>query len=1105
MANFRSFSEIVSTMIQRLNLTQPNLDTKTGTVSRDLFIDLPADQIARLYNALSLISDKQSLATTNGSDLDRLASNFGTSRSVGTAASGTVIVCTNTLVTDISIPTGTNFTARNGFVYRSIGNYVLSSYDRNRLAANANRIRKQLNLAGINATYALEIPVQSSRIGTAGNIGSLQIVNADLRFPVNVTNISAMTGGANRESDESFRSRILSIFSGANIGTSSGYRNSILGLSGVLDVLVVEPGNSLMLRDGTETVVTNDGTTRILNSGTGGKVDIYVLGRKIQENSESFIFTNLSSSGNISDERNDHILGQANQDITRTIEERRILAFTTGNIPAQPVDSINSVVGSLSGVLTQKYTDNYGKIQGNYELLKDYNPESGGSPFGYDKIHFISGYKDVNADSVTKSNAYSIDALPFTEINKIKQIYSEVSEIDENSTISTAGSKYIQLMHTPVVKVSKVQNKTTGEIYSVVSQSLNNDGINETGLIEISGKTLPTPSDILGVNYTWRQIYDEYIDYASDSLSQFKDENSVDSIDWTPTGGIFEESSTVVKSNDGINYIINLEYPVNKISSVYTKTKLEATISVISVVNGKNIVGIIIPNTNDAIDNILSIKRISDGLEGYNTKANDGTFMTRTIYLPSDTPFAIGDSVMIEYNKIELYNFDITDGSYYNNIVVLPSESILDSQDVLSVVDDLYLTGDSVYVKYVANLVNIFPSSNLSSLPITGTTTSNSLLSNNIATTSSVQPIVWEYSAGLPSKIVRFGPTHMKVTASSVSNPGKIKISGTSLNRYVLDVVAGNVKSGYLFNINSDLKKALNLSSLPANIGIAKIDNVSKLAIDGTVESEFDILGYALNNTQYDIGSVSLDANLFNYQFTLPQTINNNSIEISSADMIRITLLVYNTNAYEELYFANSSSKVTQNLFGRISSISVSSGFRGPTGTIVGSITIDSYNQPAAGQTYFVDYNFIAPKEGERITVSYNINQVIIDATNQIEAVRPVTADVLIKEAEEILVDVSGTLLINDDALAETDKIIENVINSVSNLLNTSKLGTTVDYSDIISVAAAENGVDSVNISLFNKQGSVGRKAFIKALDNQSISAGTIIFEAVSRNKFRIN
>jgi len=534
MATFRSFSEIVSTMIQRLGLTQPNLDTKPGTVSRDLFIDLPADQIARLYSSINRVAERQSLATTAGRDLDRLASNFGSSRNTGAAASGIVVFCVNSLITDMPIPTGTTVTARNGVKFRTIGNFVMSATDKNRLAANANRIRKPLNIAGISSSYALEVPVQAVRTGTTGNIGSLQIVNTDLGFPVAITNLTAMVGGANREADDSFRSRILSVFSGANIGTSSGYRNSVLGVNGVLDALVVEPGNSLMLRDGTETIDTGDGIERIISSGTGGKVDIYILGRKIEAVSESFIFTDLSGSGDIADERNDYVLGQTGQDPTRTSEERRVLAFKTGSLPAQPADSIVSVVGSSSGILSEAFTDSEGITFGNFELEKDLNPETGGSPFGFDKIHFISNTKVVKGEGVTKSGPFSIDILSFTDIDEANQVYRDINEIGENSAISSAGSEFVQLIHKPVVRVSKVSNKTTGEIYSVIDQNLDSDGLNNSGIIEISGRSLPTAADILNVNYTWRQVYDPYIDYGgSSSLSQFRDASAVDSIDWT--------------------------------------------------------------------------------------------------------------------------------------------------------------------------------------------------------------------------------------------------------------------------------------------------------------------------------------------------------------------------------------------------------------------------------------------------------------------------------------------------------------------------------------------------------------------------------------------
>ena len=111
----------------------------------------------------------------------------------------------------------------------------------------------------------------------------------------------------------------------------------------------------------------------------------------------------------------------------------------------------------------------------------------------------------------------------------------------------------------------------------------------------------------------------------------------------------------------------------------------------------------------------------------------------------------------------------------------------------------------------------------------------------------------------------------------------------------------------------------------------------------------------------------------------------------------------------------------------------------------------------------------------------------------------------MIKEAAEILVDVSGQILINDNQIQNTDFIVQNAADEISKALSTNVLGATVDYSDIISAAARVSGVDSVNISLFNVSGTTGRKSFIRALDNQTINPGNIFLEAVSRKDFRIS
>ena len=1108
MATFRSFSEIVSTMIQRLRFTQPNLDTKPGTVSRDLFIDLPADQLSRLYSAAGVVAEKQSLATTSGRDLDRLASNFGSSRNSGSAANGLVIFCTNSVIADISIPTGTIVTARNGLKFRTIGNFAMTAADKNRLAANASRMRKGLNIAGINSSFALEVPVQATRAGTSGNIGSLQIINTQLPFSVTVTNLTSMSGGTNRETDDSFRARILAIFSGANVGTSSGYRNSLLGVTGVLDAIVVEPGDSLMLRDGTETMETEDGADRIISSGTGGKVDAYILGRKVEELTESFIFTDLSGTGNIIDERNDHILGQTGQDITRTSAERRVMAFKNGTLPAQPVDSIISVVGSSSGILTESFEDSEGVTFGNFELEKDLNPETGGSPFGFDKIHFISNTKTIEGEGLTKGGSYSIDPLSFTDIDSVNQVYRDINEAGENSEVSTAGKEFVKLLHVPVVRVSKVQNKTTGELYSVISQNLDSDGLNNEGVVEISGRSLPTAADVLSVNYTWRQVYDKFIDYGgSESLSQFRDASSSDSVDWTSSGGIFEEESLITKSDDDLVFEVELEYDINKVISVYKKTEVESTVSVVETAGTTDLVGIEIDSEEDAVDDVISVRRVSDNLELYNTKAADGSSVARIVYLPSDSMAALDDEVVVYYNKIELFDITKTDGSFYNNMVALPSEGVLDAEELLDITEDLYLSGDAIYVSYVAEISSVHPNTSLSNLPISGGGASNSLVGlTGVESAGASQPIFFGYdTTSVPVSITRFSPTQIEVGISGVSKPGKVKVSGVTLDRYVIDITAGVSMSGYTLDIESELETLLELSSIPDNVGIARIDQVYVLDENEKMDEEFDILGYYLNDITYDIGACQVDSDLENYQFTLPTTSVNSSISVSSGDIIRIELLIYNNEGYEELYFSSSGNRMTNSRFGRIDMVTIPSGFRSITGNLIGNIRLSSSNQPADGELYAVDYQFMAPKEGERITIGYNVNKLITDSTVQIERVRPVTADILVKEASELTIDVEGTLLINDDALSEAGRIVENVINSVTNLLSTPKLGTVVDYSDIISVAAAERGVDSVNISLFNESDKTGRKAFVKALDNQSISPGTIVFESTSRNKFRIN
>jgi hypothetical protein len=471
-AIFRSFSEIVNSIRERLKLTQPNLDTKAGTVARDLFIDIQADQLERLHSSLLLVSQKQSPDLAVGRDLDKWANNFGIARRAGSPSNGIVVFTVNDISGDIPIPSGTVVTSRNGLQYRTIGNFIISVAEKNKFAAIGNRLRGGLNVAGITDSFAIEVPVQSTRSGTVGNISTLQIIEHNLEDAVRITNLTAFNGGSNLESDAIFRSRIFAVFSGANTGTAAGYRNAALSVSGVRDSIVIEPGNTLMLRDGTETIEINDGSFRILSSGTGGKVDIYVLGSQLIEAVESSIYTDLSGSGNAADERNDIVPGLQGLDETLTSEERRIQAFKTGQLPLQPISSVVSLIGSASGILAEKSTDSFGNISGNFELIKDVNPETGGSPFGSDRLRFISSVKKVNAEGIVKQGFNSVDPLRFSDIRELGEVSQDIQITGENSKVSSVDRSVITLNHSPSVSVSRVVNRTTGEVYVVESQGI---------------------------------------------------------------------------------------------------------------------------------------------------------------------------------------------------------------------------------------------------------------------------------------------------------------------------------------------------------------------------------------------------------------------------------------------------------------------------------------------------------------------------------------------------------------------------------------------------------------------------------------------------------
>ena len=138
-------------------------------------------------------------------------------------------------------------------------------------------------------------------------------------------------------------------------------------------------------------------------------------------------------------------------------------------------------------------------------------------------------------------------------------------------------------------------------------------------------------------------------------------------------------------------------------------------------------------------------------------------------------------------------------------------------------------------------------------------------------------------------------------------------------------------------------------------------------------------------------------------------------------------------------------------------------------------------------------------KTNERITIEYNQNILISDVTFDIESIRPINADVLVKAATPILVDISLAIVVTNDFINSSVIVQQNVRDAVTSALNAQALGTIVDASDLSSVASNVSGVDRVRIISFNKSDLPGSVLSISAQKNQYIQANNVVVNVEKR------
>lgn len=192
----------------KLAITAPGFSLELGTPERKI-VDAVAESISEAYIDQYLLGSLMDIEAKAGLELEQWVAIFGFGRLQGKQSTGVVRVeLTTANAQDMPINTGTQFYTRTSLPGTSNPLYFTAT-------------QSSVIPAG---TYVTDIPVQCTVVGTAGNVGPDSIVYlGEIIGASSVTNLTAMTGGVDPESDDELRQRFKDTFMRNVAGTEDWY------------------------------------------------------------------------------------------------------------------------------------------------------------------------------------------------------------------------------------------------------------------------------------------------------------------------------------------------------------------------------------------------------------------------------------------------------------------------------------------------------------------------------------------------------------------------------------------------------------------------------------------------------------------------------------------------------------------------------------------------------------------------------------------------------------------------------------------------------------------------------------------------------------------
>ena len=195
-----SQSDVSSQMIAALRIVAPDLDTSVGSVTRKI-LDTTASQIADASVDTHLLTYQYDVYSHTGADLDAWVQLFGMSRFPATSATGTVTFTRLTATDVVAVPVNTQLSTLDGSV-----------------------VAQTLTPAVFNVGVSVvTVPVQAAVAGPSGNVqaNALNQLMTPVAEVSSATNLAALTGGADQETDNQLQTRWVTTAFKSMSGTES--------------------------------------------------------------------------------------------------------------------------------------------------------------------------------------------------------------------------------------------------------------------------------------------------------------------------------------------------------------------------------------------------------------------------------------------------------------------------------------------------------------------------------------------------------------------------------------------------------------------------------------------------------------------------------------------------------------------------------------------------------------------------------------------------------------------------------------------------------------------------------------------------------------------